>query len=126
MKSLIFMAVLSIYAVLYISGQELSHQDKYNHSQIQSNTTGVFMVSGSCEMCKARIEKAARIDGVSRAEWNSDKQLLTIVYDPSEVTSDHVMSGIAKAGHDTEKFKAPDDVYNKLPGCCKYERVLSY
>jgi Cu(I)/Ag(I) efflux system membrane fusion protein len=27
---------------------------------------------------------------------------------------------VAKAGHDTEKYKATDKVYNDLPGCCKY------
>jgi hypothetical protein len=30
---------------------------------------------------------------------------------------------IANAGHDTEMHKATDEAYNKLPGCCKYERA---
>lgn len=29
---------------------------------------------------------------------------------------------IAAVGHDTEKFEADDKVYEKLPGCCLYER----
>ena len=27
-----------------------------------------------------------------------------------------------KADHDTKEQKAPEDVYNELPGCCKYLR----
>jgi periplasmic mercuric ion binding protein len=30
---------------------------------------------------------------------------------------------IAKAGHDTPHHKAKDEVYNELPGCCKYDRT---
>ena len=29
---------------------------------------------------------------------------------------------IAAVGHDTEKYLADDKVYEKLPGCCHYER----
>ena len=31
---------------------------------------------------------------------------------------------IEKAGHDTDMHKASDDVYDKLPGCCKYYREV--
>jgi hypothetical protein len=30
---------------------------------------------------------------------------------------------LASVGHDTEKYKASDDVYAKLPDCCHYERA---
>jgi hypothetical protein len=30
---------------------------------------------------------------------------------------------IANSGHDTKMHKASDEVYDKLPGCCKYERM---
>jgi hypothetical protein len=33
---------------------------------------------------------------------------------------DDIQKAIAQIGHDTEKFKAPDEVYNKLPECCLY------
>ena len=29
---------------------------------------------------------------------------------------------IAKVEHDTDMHKATDEVYDNLPGCCKYER----
>lgn len=29
---------------------------------------------------------------------------------------------IEKAGHDTDMHKASQETYDKLPGCCKYDR----
>jgi mercuric ion binding protein len=92
------------------------------HDQSQKATTKTesIKVSGNCELCKARIEKAAKVDGVSKAEWNQDTRMLTLVYNPKVVTNDAIQKKIASVGHDTEKFKADDKVYNSLPGCCKY------
>ena len=95
-------------------------------------TTGLFAqgsaktenikVWGNCEMCKSRIEKAAKIDGVTKAEWSDETKTLALVYNPAKVSSDDVQKKIAAAGHDTEKFKGDDKAYSKLPDCCKYER----
>ena len=82
--------------------------------------TETIKVSGNCESCKARIEKAAKVDGVTKADWSDKTKILTLVYDPSKVKSDDVQKKIAAVGHDTPKFKATDKVYNALPGCCKY------
>jgi mercuric ion binding protein len=91
-----------------------------DHSKMATTKTETFKVSGNCESCKARIEKAAKVDGVTKAEWSVEKKVLTLVYDPSKVKSDDVLKKIAAAGHDTEKFKADDKAYSSLPGCCKY------
>jgi periplasmic mercuric ion binding protein len=77
-------------------------------------------VSGNCGMCKARIENAAKVDGVSKAEWNQDSKILTLVYDTTKVNCEAVQKKIAAVGHDTEKFKAVQTAYDQLPGCCKY------
>jgi copper chaperone CopZ len=82
--------------------------------------TETIKVSGKCETCKARIDKAAKVDGVSKADWSDKTQMLTLVYDPSKTTSDKVQKLIAAVGHDTPKYKADTKVYNALPGCCKY------
>ena len=82
--------------------------------------TEIIKVSGLCETCQTRIEKAAKIAGVSKASWNLKTKLLTVTYDPAKVKSDAIQKNIAAAGHDTPKFKASDKVYNALPGCCKY------
>jgi copper chaperone CopZ len=93
-----------------------------DHNNMSSSKTETIKVFGNCDMCKSRIEKAAKIEGVSKAEWNDETKLLTLVYDPMKVKSDDVQKKIAASGHDTEKFKADDKAYTGLPGCCKYER----
>lgn len=84
--------------------------------------TDSFRVYGNCEMCKKRIEKATQADGVIKAIWNVDSKIMTVTYDDSRITNDDIQKKIAAVGHDTEKFTAPDDVYEGLPECCLYER----
>ena len=84
--------------------------------------TVTIKVWGNCESCKARIETAAKIDGVIKADWDVNSKLLTLVYKPSKVSSEDVEKKIAAAGHDTEKYTADDKAYNSLPSCCKYDR----
>jgi Cu(I)/Ag(I) efflux system membrane fusion protein len=80
-----------------------------------------FKVSGNCEMCKERIETAAKsVAGVASAEWNSETKLLHVNFDGDKANIDNIQKAIAKSGHDTEKYKAPDDVYKALPECCLY------
>ncbi len=83
-----------------------------------------FEVKGNCGMCKTRIEKAAlSVDGVSKANWNQETKILAFTYNESKTSIDKIQTAIAKVGHDTPLHKANDDVYNKLPGCCKYDRT---
>ncbi|HJZ40079.1 MAG TPA: hypothetical protein VJ203_06915 [Bacteroidales bacterium] len=42
----------------------------HDHAQMATSKTETFQVSGNCEMCKVRIEKAAKVDGVNKAEWS--------------------------------------------------------
>jgi len=80
-------------------------------------------VSGNCEMCKDRIETAAKsVSGVSSADWNSETKMLYVHFDGAKTNSDAVQKVIAKVGHDTEKYKAPDNVYKELPECCLYRK----
>jgi periplasmic mercuric ion binding protein len=92
----------------------------HDHSKMAAAKTETIKVSGACDMCKTRIEKAAKINGVIKAEWNTDTKILTLVYDPAKANSDDVQKKIVAVGHDTEKFKADDKAYNALPDCCKY------
>jgi len=82
--------------------------------------TEVFNVNGKCGMCKTRIEKTALVTGVSKAVWDAKSKKLSLTYDPAKVKTDAIMKALAAVGHDTDKYKASDKVYNSLPGCCKY------
>ncbi len=77
-------------------------------------------VSGVCKMCKSRIENAALIKGVKFAEWDKLAQTLKVVYKPQKVSALEIHAAVATAGHDTDKIKAPNEVYSELPGCCAY------
>ncbi|MBK6938422.1 MAG: cation transporter [Chitinophagaceae bacterium] len=85
--------------------------------------TESFQVSGNCGMCKTRIEKAAKEAGAAAANWNADSKQLTVTYESSLTNTAKIQQKIADVGHDNPGFKTTADVYNKLPGCCKYERV---
>ncbi|HEY9544196.1 heavy-metal-associated domain-containing protein [Prevotella sp.] len=83
----------------------------------------VFPVSGSCEMCKARIEKvAAGQSGVVSAKWNMKTKKMALVYDAKKTDVKKVQKAIVAAGHDAGSMKAAAQTYNKLPQCCKYRK----
>lgn len=82
--------------------------------------TETIKVSGNCDMCKARIEKAAKMDGVTKAEWSKKDKTLTATFDSAKTNMEEIGKKVAAAGHDNEKAKATETVYNKLPGCCQY------
>ena len=82
-----------------------------------------FRVGGNCEMCKDRIESAARsVSGVTSANWETETKELHVNFNKG-VSVDKIHKAIAKSGHDTELEKAPDSTYNQLPECCLYERL---
>lgn len=85
--------------------------------------TETFKVWGKCDMCKERIESAVKAEGAATASWIEKTQMLTVTFDPLKTNKDGLSKKLASVGHDTEKYKAPDDVYAKLPGCCHYERA---
>lgn len=107
--------MLALFVSMNVSAQNQAKNDKTKTESIK--------VQGNCDMCKARIEKAAKTEGVTSATWDSKTDLLTLNYDPSKTSADAVAKKIAAVGHDTEKYKAEDKVYNALPGCCKYDRT---
>jgi periplasmic mercuric ion binding protein len=89
-----------------------------------ANKTEKFTVKGLCGMCEKRIEKAAlSVEGVTKADWDRETQKIEVVFEDEVTQLDAIHKAIAKAGHDTEKHKATDEVYEKLPGCCKYDRM---
>jgi copper chaperone CopZ len=91
-------------------------------AQIKNPKTATVKVYGNCGMCETTIEKAAKKSKVSKADWNQETKMATITYDSKKTNVDAVLKNIALAGYDNQSFLAPDAAYNKLPGCCKYDR----
>lgn len=84
-----------------------------------------FQVSGVCGMCEARIEKALDVPGIVSAEWDQKTQKATVAYKTKVISEDQIHQLVAAVGHDTEKYKATDEVYQNLHGCCKYREGAS-
>ncbi len=99
-----------------------SFAQMHDQSKMATTKTETIKVWGNCDMCKSRIENAANVEGVSKAVWNVKTKMLTLVYNPTKVKSDDIQKKIAAVGHDTEKFKASNNTYKSLPGCCQYNR----
>ena len=87
--------------------------------------TEKIKVSGTCGMDKRRIETAAySVDGIKSAVWNEYSQILVLKYSVfKKEAGDKAQRNIASSGNDTEKYKAEDSVYNKLPDCCQYRTM---
>ncbi|MBT2621717.1 TonB-dependent receptor [Chryseobacterium sp. ISL-6] len=90
-----------------------------------SKADNEFYVKGNCASCKARIEKAAKDAGASSAEWSAEKQSVILDFDTTKTSADKILKKIADVGHDNEKYKSSDSVYNHLPDCCLYDRNVA-
>lgn len=81
-----------------------------------------FAVEANCGDCKNRIENALDKKGVYKAIFNLDSKILTVTYDPRKLEEIQLHNMVAMVGHDTEKVKASNVVYESLPDCCKYRQ----
>lgn len=108
-------SIIIIVAVLLISAPAAV-------AQISNAKTATVKVLGNCDMCETSIEKAGSKKKLYKTDWNVDSKMAVITYDSKKTTADAVLKSIALAGYDNASFLAPDDAYNKLHACCKYER----
>jgi hypothetical protein len=110
MKTNIVSLLLFIFA-LFVS------QTSFAQGKAVKSNIKVF---GNCGMCKERIETALDQNGVKLASWDPKTKNLEVVYNPKKISEIKIHELIAGVGHDTEKVKAKDEVYAKLPFCCLY------
>lgn len=92
-------------------------------AQLDNSKTEIVKIYGNCGMCKSAIEKAGNVKKVTTVEWNKDSKMATLTYDSVKTNQDEILRRIALAGYDSEHFFAPDNAYEKLPGCCRYDRA---
>ena len=93
-----------------------------NTSNAQTTKTETIKVWSNCGMCKTTIEKAAKSEVAKKANWNEDSKELQISYAVAKTSSTKIQESIAKSGYDTQDFTAVQTAYDKLHGCCKYDR----
>lgn len=111
--------LLAALATISMSTASLYAQEKNG----RSTETRTVKVEGACGMCKKRIENAAYIPGVKRADWDKATKELTVVYNGKKTSMDQIQKSVAVAGHDAGEEKASKENYEKLPDCCAYGEV---
>jgi copper chaperone CopZ len=113
MKTFIVVLVASLFSLSGIAQEKKSKNNKVE-----------LKVAGNCEMCEKRIEKAAfSVKGVKSADWHIDHKDIHLIIDENKCSLEDVAKAIAAVGHDTEFIKAKDEDYEKLHGCCLYNRL---
>lgn len=110
MKRILIVSALTLSFFTVAFGQK--HSNKVITDKIQ--------VNGICNECKERIENAAYLPGVKRAEWDKNTKTLTVSYKTDKASLAQIEESIAKAGHDAGAIKATDSAYRQLPSCCAY------
>ncbi len=93
------------------------------NAQIKNAKTETVKIYGNCGMCETTIEKAGTIKKIAKVDWDQETQMATITYNEKKTNQDEILKKIALVGYDSDKFLAPDDVYDNLHGCCQYDRV---
>ncbi len=112
---------IRIFALLYTILVTLFISNTTAHP-LHFETTS-FKVSGNCEMCKKKIESALKGNAaIKSVDWNVKTKIAKVEYNPHSISLDKIHQLIADAGYDTDKVKANQSIYNKLPSCCQYDR----
>lgn len=92
-------------------------------AQMKNAKTETVKIFGNCGMCETKIEKAGMQKDIASVDWNKDTKMATLTYDSKITNKDEILKRIALAGYDSEQFRAEEAAYNKLPGCCQYDRA---
>ena len=83
-----------------------------------------YTVRGHCGMCKNRIETVAKgFEGVQAAAYDLKAQSLKLTYETRQVKPNKVLKAIAAIGYDADRFKAPQEAYDRLEACCRYREI---
>lgn len=90
-------------------------------AQSNKKVSKTVAINGNCGMCKKTIENAANNKDV-KLVWSPESKTATITYNQSKTNVEDVLKRVANAGYDNESYKAKDEIYNKLHGCCQYDR----
>lgn len=113
LKSIFSLVLICLFCTLINAQEKNVAKDKNKNLNIE--------VKGNCGMCKTRIEKAAlKIKGVKYAQWDIPSNQLTLVINENKCSPQDIKKAIAAVGHDTDDFRATDEVYHSLPPCCQF------
>ena len=99
-------------SIALFSAMALGAQSKFTETTIE--------VDGLCGMCEERIENAAYLPGVKKADWDRETHQLTLAFRNDKVSEEEIIASINEAGHDVKDHLATDEQYANIHGCCRY------
>ena len=120
MKTMKLLFILPLFLLVSSS----SAQDPAQPNGIENAITVTVRINGDCDMCKTRIDKAGSVKGEAAVDWDTDAKTARVTYDSTRTDLDAILQRVALVGYDTERFRATDSAYRKLPGCCQYDRPM--
>jgi len=95
MKSIIYIASILISLVFGACGEKDAKNANTTNVVQNGISTTTFKVWGNCEMCKETIENSLKVEGISKADWNVETNMITVSFDTSKVSIDVVKKNIA-------------------------------
>jgi len=101
-----------VFSLALLSAISLNGQSKFSSVSIE--------VDGLCGMCEKRIENAAYIQGVKKADWSQETHMLDLIYNSSKVEQSDIVAAINEVGHDVKDHPASDEQYANVHGCCRF------
>ncbi|MBK7483272.1 MAG: hypothetical protein IPI72_11145 [Flavobacteriales bacterium] len=93
-------------------------------SGIKNARTVTVKIDGDCPMCETRIEQVVFVKNEAEVDWVVETHMARVTFDSTRTDLAAIMQRVAHAGYDNELYLAPKQAYDKLPGCCQYERTL--
>lgn len=79
-----------------------------------------IQTSAVCGMCETTLTKALHaVKGVKKTSLNLDTKVISVTYNPKQVTPDAIRKAISNAGYDADTIPADAAAYEKLHTCCK-------
>ena len=94
------------------------------NAQVKNSKTATVRIDGDCGMCEKTIEKAGSMKSEADVDWDTDAKTARVTYDTTRTDMDAILQRVAQAGYDNERYLAPKEAYDKLPGCCQYYRSM--
>ncbi|MBP8878896.1 MAG: hypothetical protein KBG86_12680, partial [Flavobacteriales bacterium] len=118
------MKTLNLLLSLLLLGTSCYAQDPARTGTIKNAKTISLRIDGDCPMCETRIEQVAFVKNEAEVDWVVETHMARVTFDSTRTDLDAIMQRVAHAGYDNELYLAPKQAYDKLPGCCQYERTL--
>jgi mercuric ion binding protein len=123
MKKIKYIVIALIAITVASCGDKAIKENNKITTEISNGVaTSTFKVWGNCEMCKETIEGSLKLNGISKADWNTESKMITVIYDSAKISLDQIQKNISSVGYDTDKYKGDDKAYKELADCCQYDR----